>query len=46
MCPLKEKCGGDVRPKWHYSDVRTVKTLGYDCPFAHHYNELKFYQEE
>jgi len=28
MCPLGEKCPGDVRPRWPTSDIRTTKTLG------------------
>ena len=51
MCPLKyiyiyisnrEKCGEDVRPRWPTTNTKSIRKFGVSCPFAHHYNELKF----
>lgn len=42
MCPLREKCPDDVRPRWPNSEVKSVSELGKKCPYAHHYSELHF----
>lgn len=45
MCPLKDQCSDDIRPRWPASGIRTIKTFGHKCEFAHHTYELKFRQE-
>ena len=42
MCPLKNKCTKDKRPKWPTSSTKSVVKFGEECPFAHHPMELKF----
>lgn len=45
MCPLKDECAYDVRPRWPESKEKTITTFGHKCEFAHHTFELKFRQE-
>jgi hypothetical protein len=42
MCPLREKCPKDMRPRWPTSNTKSVTKFGEECPFAHHQMELKF----
>ena len=42
MCPLKEKCPRDQRPRWPTSNTKSNTKFGDDCPYAHHQMELKF----
>jgi hypothetical protein len=42
MCPLKDKCPHDIRPRWPTSNTKAITKFGKDCPFAHHPMELKF----
>lgn len=42
MCPLKDKCNRDKRPRWPTSNTKSITKFGLDCPFAHHPMELKF----
>jgi hypothetical protein len=42
MCPYKENCMEDIRPRWPTSDTKSVRILGYKCPYAHHSMELVF----
>jgi hypothetical protein len=45
MCPLGDKCPGDIRPKWPISNLKTIEKLGKNCDLAHHTFELKFSAE-
>ncbi len=45
MCPLKENCPNDIRPRWPQSEFRSINKLGQECPYAHHIYELKFKKE-
>ena len=45
MCPLKNQCPYDLRPRWPHSDINAVKQFGGKCPYAHQVSELKFEQE-
>jgi len=42
MCPLKDKCPDDVRPRWPNTETKSISKLGRTCPYAHHYSELHF----
>jgi hypothetical protein len=42
MCPLKEQCQFDQRPKWPHSYVKSNSAFGLSCPYAHDISELKF----
>lgn len=42
MCPLRNKCPKDKRPKWPTSSTKSIVKFGEECPFAHHPMELKF----
>ncbi len=42
MCPLGDRCPGDVRPRWPDADTKSICKLGQACPYAHHYSELHF----
>ena len=42
MCPLGDKCQGDVRPRWPISNTMTIEKFGANCELAHHVFELKF----
>lgn len=42
MCPLKDKCPRDMRPRWPTSNTKSITKFGAECPFAHHPMELKF----
>ena len=42
MCPLKEKCKNDNRPRWPKSATFNFQQMGETCPYAHHVSELKF----
>ncbi len=42
MCPLREKCPSDMRPRWPTSNTRSKTKFGQECPFAHHPMELQF----
>jgi len=42
MCPLKDKCPGDMRPRWPTSNTKAKTKFGEQCPYAHHQMELKF----
>lgn len=42
MCPLKEKCPRDMRPRWPTSNTKSITKFGEECPYAHHMMELKF----
>ncbi|MDR3582439.1 MAG: hypothetical protein P4L67_04170 [Candidatus Pacebacteria bacterium] len=42
MCPLKDRCPGDVRPRWPNTETKSICKLGSACPYAHHYSELHF----
>jgi hypothetical protein len=42
MCPFKEKCSKDKRPRWPTSAIKTQTSFGTECPYAHHAMELKF----
>ena len=42
MCPLKEKCPSDKRPRWPTSNTKSITKFGSDCPYAHHQMELRF----
>lgn len=42
MCPLREKCPKDMRPRWPTSNTKSITKFGEECPFAHHQMELKF----
>lgn len=45
MCPLKEQCQYDQRPKWPHTYVKSYSPFGLSCPYAHHVSELKFVNE-
>jgi len=45
MCPLKEMCPDDSRPRWPSSNRKTNSALGGECPYAHHVYELRFRKE-
>jgi tetratricopeptide (TPR) repeat protein len=45
MCPLKDECPEDIRPRWPSSSTKTISKFGKRCEFAHHAFELKFKQE-
>jgi len=45
MCPLKEDCPHDLRPRYPHSDVNLKVPMGLNCPYAHHISELKFENE-
>jgi len=45
MCPLKDKCVDDIRPRWPVSNRKTISTFGEKCEYAHHTFELKFKSE-
>jgi hypothetical protein len=45
MCPLKQHCPYDIRPRWPHSDIKANTPFGIACPYAHHITELKFEQE-
>ncbi len=45
MCPLKEQCPSDIRPRWPHSGHKTFSKMGGECPYAHHTYELKFKKE-
>lgn len=40
MCPLKDKCPKDMRPRWPTSNTKSKTKFGEQCPFAHHPMEL------
>ena len=42
MCPLKDKCPRDQRPRWPTSNTKAVTKFGQECPYAHHPMELRF----
>ena len=42
MCPLREKCPRDARPRWPTSNTKSITKFGEECPYAHHPMELKF----
>lgn len=42
MCPLKDKCPKDMRPRWPTSNTKAKTKFGEECPFAHHPMELTF----
>lgn len=42
MCPLRDQCPDDIRPRWPNKDNKTNLPFGAKCPFAHHVFELKF----
>lgn len=42
MCPFKEKCQDDQRPRWPTSSTKNNTQFGSNCPFAHHPMELTF----
>lgn len=42
MCPLRDQCPDDIRPRWPNNDNKTILPFGSKCPFAHHVFELKF----
>lgn len=42
MCPLRDRCPGDIRPRWPTSETKSISNLGNNCPYAHHYSELHF----
>lgn len=42
MCPLRDQCPDDIRPRWPNNDNKSNLPLGAKCPFAHHVFELKF----
>jgi len=46
MCPLKDKCPDATGPRWPNSNVNTISQMGRGCPYAHHYSELHFKQED
>jgi hypothetical protein len=42
VCPLKEKCPKDMRPKRLTSNSKSINKFGEECQFPHHQLELKF----
>lgn len=42
MCPLRDRCPDDVRPRWPNTETKSISKLGSGCPYAHHYSELHF----
>jgi hypothetical protein len=40
MCPLRDKCPKDMRPRWPTSNTKAKTKFGEECPFAHHPMEL------
>ena len=42
MCPLRDQCPDDIRPRWPNNDNKSILPFGAKCPFAHHVFELKF----
>jgi hypothetical protein len=42
MCPLRDQCPDDIRPRWPNNDTKSILPFGTKCPFAHHVFELKF----
>jgi tetratricopeptide (TPR) repeat protein len=42
MCPLKDECKFDQRPKWPHTNIKSYSAFGLTCPYAHHVSELKF----
>ena len=42
MCPLRDQCPDDIRPRWPFNDNKSILPFGAKCPFAHHVFELKF----
>lgn len=36
MCPLKDRCPGDIRPRWPMSNTTAHTKMGAKCPYAHH----------
>jgi len=42
MCPFKDKCPKDKKPRWPDSNVTSVTQFGEACPFAHHTMEIQF----
>lgn len=45
MCPLKDQCPDDIRPRWPAAPTKSCMPLGAKCPFAHHVYEIRFKQE-
>lgn len=46
MCPLKDRCPGDIRPRWPMSNTTAHTKMGSKCPYAHHPSELHFEQQD
>eukprot|EP00826_Nyctotherus_ovalis_P060345 TRINITY_DN8453_c0_g1_i2.p1 TRINITY_DN8453_c0_g1~~TRINITY_DN8453_c0_g1_i2.p1 ORF type:complete len:476 (+),score=136.60 TRINITY_DN8453_c0_g1_i2:287-1714(+) len=46
MCPLGSRCPNDCRPRWPSTETASAKKLGHGCPYAHHYSEVHFAQED
>ena len=46
MCPLKDRCPGDIRPRWPMSNTTAHTKMGSKCPYAHHPSELYFEQQD
>ena len=42
MCPLRDQCPDDIRPRWPNNDNKSILPFGAKCPFAHHVFELRF----
>jgi hypothetical protein len=42
MCPLRDKCPNDIRPRWPTSNTKSITKFGETCPYAHHPMELRF----
>lgn len=45
MCPMRDKCLKDMRPRWPTSNTKSITQFGEECPFAHHPMELRFPEE-
>lgn len=46
MCPLKENCPHDIRPRWPKTEISNSSTFGENCEYSHHLFELNFKQEQ
>jgi len=42
MCPLRDQCPEDIRPRWPNTNTKAIFKFGKKCEYAHHLFELKF----
>ena len=46
MCPLRDRCPKDIRPRWPMSNISAQTKMGNSCLFAHHPSELVFKESD